>query len=71
MTDPITQEQRRLSAAWLNIIAASLASAGLLPWVNLLVTQGWTDATARVGLVALACTGASFAIHLVARRLLR
>lgn len=71
MHDPIAQEQKRLSATWLNIIAAGLASAGLLPVLHGLAIQGWRGAAGEAGFAALVCVGASGILHALARRLLR
>lgn len=71
MHDHVAQEQKRLSATWLNIIAAGLASAGLLPLVHQVAINGWRGMAGDEGLAAALCIGASGGLHALARRLLR
>jgi hypothetical protein len=67
----IAQERRRLSAAWLNIVAAGVVSAGVMTPLAEVAISGWGERTAY----ALAVGGASLLIgcslHLLARAVLR
>jgi hypothetical protein len=67
----ISQERRRLSAAWLNIVAAGVVSAGIMTALAEVAVSGWGERTAY----ALAVGGASLLVgcglHLLARALLR
>jgi hypothetical protein len=60
-------EGRRLTAAWLNIIAAGIASAGTVPLLATFALEGW-DSRART-LLLLPCFAfaLSAALHLVGR----
>ncbi len=71
MQDPIAHEQKRLSATCLNIIAAGLASAGVMPLLHELAAHGWPGAAGEAGVLALLCVGMSGGLHVLARRLLR
>jgi hypothetical protein len=71
MTDSLQPEARRLSAAWLNTMAAGLASAGLLSALHALIVGDGGEAAVRMALLALASLGGSGGLHLMARRLLR
>ena len=64
----LDDEKRRLSAAWLNIVAAGLVSTGA---VAPLVAQAAADAAGwRPLAMGVAVLTAGFVLHLVARALL-
>ena len=71
LNDGIAQERRRLSAAWLNIVAAGVVSAGVMTPLTAVAITGWGERTAY----ALAVGGTSLLIgcglHLLARAVLR
>jgi hypothetical protein len=71
LDDGTAQERRRLSAAWLNIVAAGVVSAGVMTPLAAVAVSGWGERTAY----ALAVGGASLLIgcglHLLARAVLR
>jgi hypothetical protein len=48
MVDKTAEERRRLSAAWLNIVAAGLVSAGLVHGLGQLAAEGWGERSARL-----------------------
>ena len=67
MVDRTEEERRRLTAAWLNIIAAGLVSAGLLQALIWLVTEGWGERAMRLLVLGAGCLLAGFGVHLIAR----
>ena len=71
MHDPVAREQKRLSATWLTVMAAGLASAGLGPMLHQLARVGWRGLEGETGIAALICVGVSTCLHILARKLLR
>jgi hypothetical protein len=67
----IAQERRRLSAAWLNILAAGVITAGSVAPLSILVGTAWSEATGRLLLLCLVCLLIGVGLHLAARLLLR
>ena len=67
----IAQERRRLSAAWLNIVAAGVVSAGMMTPLTAVAFSGWGERTSS----AVAVGGAAFllgcGLHLLARAVIR
>ena len=64
-------ERRRLTAAWLNIMAAGLVSAGALPLVTAVALEGLGSRAEAMGsLAALALFLGTF-VHLIGRSFLR
>ena len=69
--DRIAEERRRLSAAWLNILAAGVVTAGSVAPLTVLIGGAWTEATKRLAALCLACLLLGIGLHLVARFLIR
>jgi hypothetical protein len=70
--DPAPEnERRRLTAAWLNIVAAGLVSAGGLPFLNALALEGWSARAREFGSLAAVSLALGTVIHLAGRWLLR
>ena len=70
MVDRTAEERRRLSAAWLNIIAAGLVSAGVVQALVWLITEGWGERAMRLLVLGAGCLLAGFGVHLLARALI-
>jgi hypothetical protein len=67
----IRAERRRLTAAWLNIVAAGVISAGAVgPVIATIATNGGPEQTSRAVSVALACIAGGVGLHALARTLL-
>ena len=69
--DNIAEERRRLSAAWLNILAAGVITAGSVAPLPVLVGGPWNQATNRLLALCLACFLIGVGLHWAARLLLR
>lgn len=69
--DQIADERRRLSAAWLNILAAGVITAGSVAPLPVLVGAPWDHATSRLLALCLTFLLIGFGLHCVARLLLR
>jgi hypothetical protein len=69
--DKIAEERRRLSAAWLNILAAGVITAGSIATLPVLVGTPWTATTSCLLALCIACLLTGFGLHLVARFILR
>jgi hypothetical protein len=69
--DNIAEERRRLSAAWLNILAAGVITAGSVAPLPVLVGAPWSHATGRLLALCLVCLLIGVSLHVVARLLLR
>src|SRR4051794_14155498 len=67
----VIEERRRLTAAWLNIVAAGLVSAGSLSLFGALANDGWAPRTERFALVALGCQCLGICVHLLGRALIQ
>jgi hypothetical protein len=69
--DRVAEERQRLSASWLNIVAAGVITAGSVAPLALLASAG-PDRDARVLLAfCVACLLAGVGLHLGARLLIR
>jgi hypothetical protein len=64
-------EARRLTAAWLNIMAAGLVSAGLIPVFTALAVDGWGARARSLALLPVLAVSAGTALHMIARLVLR
>ena len=64
-------ERRRLTAAWLNIMAAGLASAGALPLVTAVALEGLGHRAEATASLAVAALVLGTLIHLAGRFLIR
>jgi hypothetical protein len=69
--DRITEERRRLSAAWLDVLAAGVITAGSVAPLTVLIGGTWAEATKRLAALCLACLLLGIGLHLVARILIR
>ena len=69
--DPIADERRRLSAAWLNILAAGVITAGSVAPLPVLGGAPSSHATGRLLALSLTCLLIGFGLHGAARLLLR
>jgi hypothetical protein len=69
--DNIAEERRRLSAAWLNILAAGVITAGSVAPLPVLVGAPWSHATGRLLALCLTCLLIGVGLHWAARLLLR
>src|SRR4051794_40637823 len=70
MVDKTTEERRRLSAAWLNVVAAGLVSAGIgqsLAWV---AADAWDDRVVRLLALGGGYVVAGISLHVLARALI-
>ena len=63
-------ERRRLTAAWLNIVAAGLVSAGALPLLTAVALEGWGSRAAALGALALLALALGALVHLIGRLLI-
>ena len=63
-------ERRRLTAAWLNIVAAGLVSAGALPLLTAVTLEGWGSRAAALGALALLALALGALVHLIGRLLI-
>jgi hypothetical protein len=70
MVDKTAEERRRLSAAWLNIVAAGLVSAGLVHGLGQLAAEGWGERSARLLVLSAGYALAGLGFHLFARVLI-
>ncbi|HEY8565914.1 MAG TPA: hypothetical protein VIL65_10475 [Beijerinckiaceae bacterium] len=70
MSDHITEE-RRLSALWLNMIAATTISAGTGGLLTTVIVQPSETSASRAALLALGSLVIGGALHLIARALLK
>jgi len=64
-------EARRLTAAWLNIMAASLVSAGFIPVLTAFVVEGWSDHARSLALLPVLTVSAGTGLHIIGRFTLR
>ena len=69
--DQIAEERRRLSVAWLNILAAGVITAGSVAPLPVLVGSPWNQATGRLFALCLTCLLIGVGLHGAARLLLR
>ena len=70
MADNIAEERRRLSAAWLNIVAAGLVSAGIVHSLVWVAAEGWGERAARLLALGTGYVLGGFGLHLFARALI-
>jgi threonine/homoserine/homoserine lactone efflux protein len=70
MSDQIT-EQRRLSALWLNMIAAATVSAGTCGLLTTLIVQPSEASASRAALLAVGSLVVGTVLHAIARALLK
>ncbi len=68
--DKIGEERRRLSAAWLNIVAAGLVSAGAVHSLAWVAAEGWGERAARLLALGAGYVLVGFGCHLFARALI-
>jgi hypothetical protein len=66
-----TGEGRRLTAAWLNIIAAGIVSAGTVPLLTALALDGWSSHARALLLLPCIAIPLSVALHMVGRFIVR
>jgi hypothetical protein len=64
-------EARRLTAAWLNIMAAGLVSAGLIPVLTAFAVEGWSERARSLALLPAFALSAGTALHMIGRLILR
>jgi len=64
-------EARRLTAAWLNIMAASLVSAGFIPVLTAFALEGWSDRARSLALLPAFALSAGTTLHIIGRFILR
>jgi hypothetical protein len=64
-------EGRRLTAAWLNIIAAGIVSAGTVPLLTTLALEGWSSHARALLLLPCIAIPLSVALHMVGRLIVR
>lgn len=69
----VHNEQTKLTATWINTLAAAFIAAGAVAPVAAILygLSALPIATGRLVLLAIACTVVGFGIHIVARALLR
>ena len=70
MADNTAEERRRLSAAWLNIVAAGLVSAGIVHSLVWVAAEGWGERAARLLALGTGYVLGGFGLHLFARTLI-
>ena len=58
-------EARRLTAAWLNIMAAGLVSAGLIPVLTAFAVEGWSERARSLALLPAFALSAGTALHMI------
>src|ERR687892_217409 len=64
-------ERRRLTAEWLNIIAAGLVSAGALPLLHTLAVEGWGPRAGALAWLAFMALVLGISVHLAGRWMIR
>ena len=69
--DGTAQERRRLSAAWLNIVAAGVVSAGVMTPLAEVAISGWGERTSYAVAVGVASLLIGCGLHLLARAVIR
>jgi hypothetical protein len=65
MADNTAEERRRLSAAWLNIVAAGLVSAGVAHSLFWVAAEGWGERAARLLALGTGYVLGGFGLHTV------
>jgi len=68
--DKAAEERRRLSAAWLNVVAAGLVSAGVVHALAWVANEGWGDRAARLLTLGAGYALAGIGFHVFARVLI-
>jgi hypothetical protein len=66
-----TGEGRRLTAAWLNIMAAGIVSAGTIPLLTTLALEGWSSHARALLLLPCIAIPLSVTLHMVGRLIVR
>jgi hypothetical protein len=66
----VRDERRRLTAAWLNVVAAGVISAGAVGPVIAATARGAPELTSRLLALALGCAICGAGLHAVARALI-
>ena len=69
--DRIAEERLRLSAAWLNILAAGVITAGSVAPLAVLASAGWDHGAGRLLAFCGSCLLLGVGLHLAARLLVR
>jgi hypothetical protein len=64
-------EGRRLTAAWLNVMAAGIISAGTIPVLTALALEGWGSRARALLLLPCFAFALGLALHLVGRLIVR
>ena len=64
-------EGRRLTAAWLNVMAAGIISAGTIPVLTALALEGWGSRARALLLLPCFALALGLALHLVGRLIVR
>jgi hypothetical protein len=70
MMDKTAEERRRLSAAWLNVVAAGLVSAGVVHGFAWVAAEGWDDRIVRLVALGAGYVLAGIGFHVLARALI-